>query len=150
MILRKRIAAMLMFLVLSTTAVMAQAGQTKVTDAELSKFAETFQQMRMMNQKAQMQMAQAVQDENLDVQRFNQIHKAELDPAVESDATKEEKEKYKNVISKIEKMQVSFESDMEKMIQDSGLTVERYQEIATNLQTNPELQERLKEELTSE
>ncbi|MGB7784778.1 MAG: DUF4168 domain-containing protein [Salinimicrobium sp.] len=151
MILRtKRIAAMLVFFVLSTTAVMAQAGQTKVTDAELTKFADTFQQMRMMNQKAQMQMSQAIQEENLDIKRFNEIHKAELDPAVASDATKEEKEKYGRVIAKIEKMQVSFEGDMEELIKDSGLTVDRYQEIATSLQTNPQLQERLKEELTSE
>ena len=85
----------------------------------------------------------------LDIQRFNEIHTAKLDPAVETDATKEEKEKYDNVIAKIEKMQVSFEGEMQKLIEDSGLSIERYQEIATNLQTNPELQERLKEELTN-
>ena len=150
MILRtKKIAALLVLFVISTTAVMAQASQTKVTDAELTKFADTFQQMRVLNQKAQMQMSQVVQDEKLDIQRFNEIHTAKLDPAVETDATKEEKEKYDNVIAKIEKMQVSFEGEMQKLIEDSGLSIERYQEIATNLQTNPELQERLKEELTN-
>ena len=46
-------------------------------------------------------------------------------------------------------MQVSFEGDMEELIKDSGLNVERYQEIATSLQTDPQLQERLKEELTN-
>ena len=77
MILRtKRIAAALVFFVLSTTAVMAQAGQTQVTDAELTRFADTFQQMRVMNQKAQMQMSQVIQEEKLDIQRFNEIHKA--------------------------------------------------------------------------
>ncbi len=150
MILRtKRIAAMLVFFVLSTTAVMAQVGQTKVTDAELDKFADTFQQMRVINQKAQMKMSQVIQEENLDIKRFNEIHKAQLDPAVTSDATKEEKEKYGKVIARIEDMQVSFESQMEDLIKDSGLSIERYQEIATNLQTNPQLQERLKEELTN-
>ena len=64
MILRtKKIAALLVLFVISTTAVMAQASQTKVTDAELTKFADTFQQMRVLNQKAQMQMSQVVQDE---------------------------------------------------------------------------------------
>lgn len=94
-------------------------------------------------------MAQVIEDENLDIQRFNKIHKAELDPAVASDATEEEKKKYDKVIVKIEEMQTSFQEQMEDVIEDSGLTIERYQEIATNLQTNPQLQERLKEELTN-
>ncbi|MFV8838153.1 DUF4168 domain-containing protein [Salinimicrobium soli] len=141
----KRIAGMLLIFIFSTTALMAQEGQ-KVTDAELTKFAQTFQQMRMTNQEAQLKMQEVIKSEDLEIKRFNEIHKATLDPDTEVDATAEEQEKYEDVISEIEKMQVSFQQKMEDMITSNGLTIERYQQIATRLQQDAALQERLKEE----
>jgi hypothetical protein len=140
----KRVAGMLLFFLFSTTALMAQEGQ-KVTDAEISKFAITFQQMRMVNQEAQLQMQQAVKDEEIELQRFNEIHKATLDPNTEVDATAKEQEKYKEAMAEIEKMQVEFQQKIEEMITGNGLTVERYQQIVARLQADQSLQERLKE-----
>ena len=142
----KKIAGLFLFLVFSTTALMAQVEQTKISDAELSKFAETFQKMRMMNQEAQMQMSEAITEEDLEIKRFNEIHQAEMDPAVEGDATAEEKKKYKDAISEIEGMQVDFQKKMEDLISQGGLSVEKYQQIATRLQSDAELQERLRAE----
>ena len=144
----KKIFAALLFFVFSSTALLAQVEQKKVTEAELSKFATTFQKMRMMNQEVQMKMSEVVSAEEMEIKRFNEIHKAELDPAVEVEVSKDEKKKYGKIVSEIEKMQVDFQERMEETIKEAGLTVERYQEIATKLQTDPELQERLKDELT--
>lgn len=146
----KKIFGLMLMFIFSTTAVMAQVEQEEITDTELSQFADTFQQMRMMNQDVQMKMSEVVSNEEMEIKRFNEIHQASLDPAVEVEVTDEEKEKYDNIVSEIEKMQVDFQSKMEETISDSGLTVERYQEIATQLQTDAALQERLREELTAE
>lgn len=143
----KKFAGFLLFFVFTTTALMAQVNQTKVTDSELDKFATVFQHMRMMDQEIQREMMQVVEDEEMDIQRFNKLYKANMDPAVDANPSKEEQEKYKNIVAEIEKMQVSFQKKMEKTISESGLTVERYQQIATSLQTDPELQERLKNAL---
>ncbi len=142
----KKIAGLLLFLIFSTTAVMAQAEQKEVTDAELSKFAITFQKMRMMNQEAQQEMSQVITDEAIEIKRFNEIHQAMMDPAVKVDASKEEQEKYEVVIAKIEKLQPGFQKQMEGLIADSGLSMERYEQIAQKLQTDPQLQERLRNE----
>ena len=146
----KKTFGVLLLFVFSTTALMAQVEQKKVTDAELSKFAVTFQKMRMLNQEVQTKMSEVVSAEEMEIKRFNEIHKAELDPAIEVKASAEEKEKYQEIVTQIEAMQVKFQSQIEETIKQSGLTVERYQEIATRLQTDPELQERLKEELTGD
>jgi len=145
----KKFAGFLLFFVFTTTALMAQVNQTKVTDSELDKFATVFQHMRMMDQEIQREMMQVVEDEEMDIQRFNKLYKANMDPAVDANPSKEEQEKYKNIVAEIEKMQVDFQKKMEKTISDSGLTVERYQQIATRLQKDPELQERLKSALKS-
>lgn len=145
----KKFAGFLLFFVFTATALMAQVNQTKVTDTELNQFASVFQQMRMMDQEIQQKMMQVVEAEEMDIQRFNKLYKANMDPAVDAKPSKEEQQKYENIIAEIEKMQVVFQEKMEKTIGDSGLTVERYQQIATILQTNPELQERLKKALKS-
>ena len=142
----KKIAGLLLFLIFSTTAVMAQAEQKEVTDAELSKFATTFQKMRMMNQKAQQQMTAVIEDEGIEIKRFNEIHQATMDPAVEVDASKEEQEKYEVIIAEIERLQPGFQKKMQELIAESGLSMERYEQIATKLQTDPQLQERLRNE----
>lgn len=144
----KKMFGPLLLFIFTTTAVTAQVGQKKVTKEELSKFGQTFQKIRMMNQQVQMNMAQVVSNEEMDIKRFNEIHKASLDPAVEVEISGEEKEKYDEIVTQIEEIQLDFQSKIEETIKENGLTVERYQDIATRLQTDPELQERLKEELT--
>lgn len=140
----KKFAGFFLFFVLTATTLFAQAEQAKVTDAELNKFASVFQQMRMMNQGVQQKMSKVVAAEEMEIQRFNKIHKAQMDPAVDVEMTKEEKESYQEIVSKIEEVQLNFQEQIEKNIKESGLTVERYQQIATRLQTDPELQKRLK------
>lgn len=142
----KKFAGFLMFFIFSASALMAQQ---KVTDAELDKFADVFQQMRMMNQEVQQKMTQVVEAEEMQIQRFNEIHKANLDPAVEVEATDEEEKQYEEIVSEIEKVQMSFQKKMENLITESGLSIERYQEIATRLQTDAKLQERLKAQFQS-
>lgn len=143
----KKMFGPLLLFIFTTTAVTAQVGQKKVTDEELSKFGQTFQKIRMMNQQVQMNMAQVVSNEGMDIKKFNEIHKASLDPAVEVEVSGEEKEKYDNIVTRIEEIQLDFQSKIEETIKENGLSVERYQDIATRLQTDPELKERLKKEL---
>ncbi len=140
----KKFAGFLLFFMFTATSLLAQTGQEKVTDAELNKFATVFQQMRMMNQEVQQKMAQTVAEEEMEIQRFNEIHTAQLDPAKEVKTTAEEKEKYEDIVSEIEEVQLDFQKKMEASIKESGLSVERYQQIATRLQTDAELQERLR------
>lgn len=150
----KKIASFLIaFTVLGSFATFAQTQEipqqqqqqkVEVSDGELGKFANAFQGIRMINQEAQQEMAEVVQAGGMEIQRFNEIHEASLNPQVEVEATEEEKEQHQEIAGEIEELQVSFQGKMEKVIADADLTVERYQEIATGLQTDPELQERLR------
>lgn len=69
--------------------------QQKITDDELNKFADAYQEVRMVNQSSHQKMMKAVTDENLTVKRFNLINQAELDLNKELEATTEELEKYR-------------------------------------------------------
>jgi len=122
-----------------------QAVEVDVSDEELSKFADAYQKIRMVNQQAQQEMAKTVEDSGFDIQRFNEIHQASLDPNTEVDATEDELTKHKEVVSEIEGMQGEFQKEMENAISEEGLDVARYEKIAMALQTDTELQQRLQQ-----
>lgn len=121
-----------------------QQQKVEVSDSELEKFANAFQGIRMINQQAQQEMMAVVQDGGMDVQKFNEIHQASVDPAVEAEATPEELEKHQEIASELEEMQGTYQAKMEEVIQDQDLTLQRYEQIAMGLQSDPELQERLR------
>ncbi len=122
-----------------------QAVEVDVSDEELSKFADAYQKIRMVNQQAQQEMAKKVEDSGFDIQRFNEIHQASLDPNAEVEVTEEEKTKHAEVVAEIEGMQGEFQKEMESAISEQGLDVQRYEKIAMALQTDTELQQRLQQ-----
>lgn len=147
---KKMAAFFLFFTVLGSAAVFAQTPQlpqqqkVEVSDADLEKFATAFQVIRNINNQAQEEMGAVVQAEGLEIQRFNEIHDAVLNSDSEVTATEDEKMKHQKIIAALDTMQVAFQGKMEKAIADQGLTTERYEQIVMGLQTDPELQERIK------
>lgn len=126
---------------------MPQQQNIEVSDSELSEFAKVFQQMRVINQEAQQQMIQVVQDSDLKLERFNEIHQANLDPNKEVKTTDAESKKYEVAVTKLETIQPKFQERMKNLIDNSSLSVERYQQLAMALQSDASLQQRLQEEL---
>ena len=120
-----------------------QQEKIEVSDAELTEFAEVFQKMRMMNQKVQQEMMAVVQGEELELQRFNEIHQANMDPNKDVETTKEEDKKYKAVVAEFEVIQPEFQKKMQEVIAESDLSMERYQQLAMALRSDAELQQRL-------
>lgn len=121
-----------------------QQQKIEVTDDEMSKFATIFQAIRMENNKFQQEMMTMMEEEGMEVQRFNEIHEATVNPEVEVEASGEEKETHQRILGKIEEKQIAIQGDMEKLIAAEGMTVDRYQEIAMHLPGDPELQEKLR------
>jgi acetyl-CoA acetyltransferase len=137
---------LLFLMIIGSSSLMAQ---TNVTDEEIGQFAVTFQKMRMINQEAQKQLSEAIAEEGMEVTRFNTIHQAQMDPAAEVELTKEEEKKYEAIIKDLNEMQAEFRKEIEDMIKDGGLSVERYEQIGAQLQNDAELQKRLRDELTN-
>ena len=103
----------------STT--MPQQEKIEVSDAELNEFAEVFQKMRMMNQEIQKEMMTVVQNEEFELQRFNEIHQAKMDPEKEIETTSEEDKKYDAVVTELETIQPEFQKKMQTVITESDL-----------------------------
>ena len=126
-----------------------QQEKIEVSDSELTQFAQVFQQMRMINQTAQKEMMQVVQEKDFELQRFSDIHQAKMNPQKEIETTKEEDKKYALVVAELETIQPKFQKKMQQVISESELSMERCQQLAMALRTNAELQQRLQTILQS-
>ena len=121
---------------------MTTQAQANITTAELSKFADAFQEVQVENQAAQQKMMGIIKDEGLDVQRFTEIQKAQMNPEAEVEATDEELKMHAAVVAELQKMQPALETKMAGIIEDPGLTLDRYKAVAMALQQNKELQKK--------
>lgn len=134
-----------MTLILCFTTSLFFAQDQDISGKELSQFAVAFQQVRFINQSSQQDMVKALEVEGLSVKRFNTINQDEQNPNKEVDASEEELKKYKSAMKSVEDIQVKTQEDLLAKIKDFGLSLERYQEIATQLQSDENLQQRLSE-----
>jgi len=131
----------LLIMVFITTLTVAQ--EKNITDDELNKFAEAYQHVRTINQSSQQKMMKAVTDEDLTVERFNLINQAEQNPNKEVEATDDELKKYQVAMESVETIQQNVQAQLQTKIKEAGLTLERFQQIANQMKTDQNLQQRL-------
>ncbi len=128
---------------------MGQQEDIEVNDEEIQKFVEAAKQVQSISMGAQQNMNKMVQDEEMDAQRFNEIQRSQQNQQGNANATDAEMEQYRNIMKQIEDLQSNAQKDMEKAIQDAGLTVERYQIIAQAAQQDTTLMKKIQEEMQS-
>ncbi len=117
---------------------------SEISDEELKQFMTATQHIQSINQETQRTMANVVRQEGLEIQRFNEIQQAQLNSQQEVDATEEEMKQYEKTIEQLEQEQIKARQEMEDKIEAEGLTVDRYEEIVTAIQSDPEVQEKLR------
>lgn len=119
------------------------AQQNEVSDAELTKFANAYQEMQIQNQEIQQEMVKIIEDEGMDVERFSVIQQSSMDPNKEVEATDAEMKMHQNAVSKMQKLQPEMEKKASEKIAATGLTMERFEALATVIQNDQALQQRL-------
>jgi len=157
MLLSKKLYGLFIILLMSASVVFAQVPQqmpqqqtTEVSDDEMEQFALAFVEIQNIEQKIQPEMVQIVEEEGIEIQRFNEIMNAQQDPNKEVDASEDELQKFASANREIEDIQTRAQREMMGKITEAGLTVERYQEIMTALRNDPELQQKLQQNIRPE
>ncbi|HSP40474.1 MAG TPA: DUF4168 domain-containing protein [Gillisia sp.] len=118
--------------------------QINVSDAELEKFAQVIQALQTAEQESQKKMIAIVEEQDLDIEKFNEIHQAKMQN-LEVTASVGDQQKHQKAVAKLEAMQPEIMKMMESIITTEGLTMERFQQIATAMQSSPELQQKLQQ-----
>ncbi len=118
-----------------------------ISDADMELFASAFQQVQSVNQQVQNEMVGAINEEGLDIQQFNQIQQATQGGGDDADISEEDMAKYQKSIQAIQKVQQEAQAKMRMAVEESGLDMQKYQEIMRKVQEDPEIQAKLQEML---
>lgn len=119
--------------------------ETEVTGDELKKFASALGEVQTVNQTAQQEMMTVVQSAGMEFNRFKELSEAQQNPNSQVEASSDEMKKFNMASQKVKQVQQKAQSEMQENIKKAGLTVPRYQEIATVVQRDPKLQKKLQE-----
>lgn len=118
------------------------------TDEELEQFVVVYQKATEIQQENEAKMIQAIEEEDLEMERFNEILMAQQNQqnAEEINASAEELASFNSAAEKIMQVQQEAQTEITQLIEDE-LGSEKYQQIVISYQQNPEVQERVNQML---
>lgn len=147
----RKVTFLLSIILLSSVSLIAQTNSKevskKVSDSELASFAEVFKEVQEISQESQNKMVKAIQDEGLDLQRYNAIARAQQSGDKDLEVSGDEIEKIKAINSKLIEIESETKEILQKKVSASNLTLERYQEIMGLVQNDEQLQIKLQKHL---
>lgn len=132
-----------------------QMGQQQAApDVDLSEEeAETFADAIIAAQKvqagAQQELVSIIEDEGLDIETFQQIAQASQQGQEPADSVVEDgdMEKFDSANESIKEAQEGIQSDVADAVEETGMEMERFQEINRAVQQDPELQKLVRQKL---
>ncbi len=117
-------------------------GAQEVTDYDLQNFARAYKDMVKLNKTAQMEMAEIIQKEGLDLETYHAINESK-DSEYEPDVPKEDFKKFDKIQPKIQLIQDELEADVEKAYNKHDLSKKDYSAIAERVKLDQLLQIKL-------
>lgn len=115
--------------------------KANVSDDDLKQFAAVYTKVQAEGQKAQEKMAAVIEKDGMKLDRFNEIQTAKLQNQ-KSDATPDEMKTFDKITGDLNAMQPDIQKGMETIIKSSGMSVEKFQSIASAIQTDQDVQAR--------
>jgi len=142
----KKVTGLIMMFLVFSGSTFAQTSD-KITDKEMTQFVSVMKQMQAINQESQQEMITEINNAGLEVQRFNDLYRAQQTPGQETDATEEEMKNFETAMKEIDKVQQKSQKKIDAEVEKSGLTLERYDEINLIVQNDPEMQQKIIEKM---
>jgi hypothetical protein len=130
--------------VLSQTFTPSGAGST-VSPLEIQQFAQALKQLKKIEMENQSKMIEALKEENLSPQRFEEIGQQRNNPdaPVSSEITPSEQERFDKALAKIQKIQQDSIPKQQRAVTLQGLTLERFSQIGRAVNQSPDLKKQV-------
>lgn len=120
-----------------------QQVQTDFSEEELKTFIQANKSVVEVQQQAEQKMIQVIEEENMDINRFNEIATAQQDPNQEADATADEMATFNQAAQKVMEVQRETQSEIAEAIESEGMQFNEYRQIMMAYQSSPEVQEKI-------
>ncbi len=117
--------------------------QEEITDAQLRKFASAIFSLRQIDQNARTEMGKLIQEQGMELEKFNEIYRAKQNPAAELNLSEQVEQQYEKIMNELEGLQQDYLQKKQNAVADAGLEFQTFETIANRIQTDPELRQRL-------
>lgn len=120
--------------------------KTDFSDEDLAKFSKAAAMVNEIQQSAENQMINAIEEQGLDLEKFNEIAMSQQNPNAAPESIDEgDMKKFEAVSGDLQKIQMEMQPKMVEAIESTGIELNKYQEIVTAYQQSPELQQKIQE-----
>ncbi len=113
------------------------------SDKELKEFIDVNKEVAKVQQESQGKMINAIEDEGLDVNTFNEIMSSQQNQEQSINVPDGDLDKFDKAVEKVMVIQQNMESEVSSAIVESGMEVEKYEEIMLAYQYSPVVQEKV-------
>ncbi len=119
----------------------------EVSDQELQVFVDASIKAQQIQTEAQMEMIGIVEDEGLDVETYNEIMQGmQMGQSPEDlEVSSDQIERFEKASEMIGEIEQEMEGELISAIEDEGMNLDRYEQIFTAIQTDPELQQKMQQ-----
>ncbi|MDX1586091.1 MAG: DUF4168 domain-containing protein [Balneolaceae bacterium] len=123
------------------------AAADTVSDAELEKFVGVAQELQNIGMDVQQQVQQMVKEEGMEFERFQKIMMSQQNPQMAQNVqmTEQEKKILETIQPKLQQIQQEVQQKQMQVIQNSELSMQRFQEIAQAVQQDPQMMQRFQQ-----
>ncbi len=109
-----------------------------ISEEDLREYTRITEKAQNVAADIQNTMISEIENAGLEVERFHEIDRAQLQ-ALDIEVSEEEMQRYSQASEKVEELREKNKRKQEEVIEDSGMTLERYEEISASLQYDEEL-----------
>jgi len=123
-----------------------------ISDQELEKFVDIALKVQPIGQEMEAKLQERVEEEDMKFQRFQQIFISKQNPQAAQDIniTEEEEKIFQKLQPEIQKIIEDSQKKQMSVIQESDLTLQRYQQLAQAIQTNPDILKKVQQMMQEE
>lgn len=151
----KRTVPFVLGIVLMAGTVMAQGQMQQmqnnqadsVSDEELQQFVKTTQELQGIQEDIQSKVQDMVGEEDMEFQRFQQIMMSKQNPqmADQVEVTQKEEETIQKIQPELQKISQEAQQKQISVIEEQGLSPERFQQIAQAVQSDQQMMQRFQQ-----
>jgi hypothetical protein len=115
------------------------------SDDELKSFVKANEKVMAIQMESEQKMIEAIEDEGLTVERFNEILEQQRDPSRGTETSPEELTSFNNAAQMILQENDKIEKQMTTSVEEEGIDIATYKQIMVAYQQRPDLQARVHE-----
>ncbi|HKK49498.1 MAG TPA: DUF4168 domain-containing protein [Alkalispirochaeta sp.] len=125
---------------------MQSQGSPEVSDQELESFVAALQEVQAVQQDMATQSQESVQSSDMGEERFQELYQARQSGSQPANAaTDAENQEFEQLMADIQSIQQESNAAMVEAVEEEGLQVQRFNEIAQAVQQNQNLMQRIQE-----